>query len=89
MIHLFPPIFHKHVLCDECNAFPIVGIRYKCNECEDYDLCESCIETKYINHSESHTFKEINNLYFCGTSEESDISEDSNSRNKFLCCKIC
>ena len=44
---------------------------------------------KDINHSESHTFRQINNLYFCGTSEESDIFEDSNSRNKFLCCKIC
>ena len=60
MIYLFPPIFHIYVKCDECNAYPIVGTRYKCNDCEEYDLCESCIERKDINHLESHTFREIN-----------------------------
>jgi len=33
---------HKHVECDVCGAHPIVGIRYKCTKCRNYDLCEAC-----------------------------------------------
>jgi hypothetical protein len=33
---------HSHVQCDECNVCPIVGIRYKCVICADYDLCSKC-----------------------------------------------
>lgn len=33
---------HKGFSCNECNVFPIVGNRYRCTECYDYDMCESC-----------------------------------------------
>lgn len=33
---------HKAVCCDGCGMHPIVGVRYKCMNCPDYDLCESC-----------------------------------------------
>lgn len=33
---------HKRVICDGCQMNPIMGVRYKCAECEDYDLCERC-----------------------------------------------
>lgn len=35
-------IVHRHVICDECMAKPITGIRYKCAVCADFDLCEKC-----------------------------------------------
>jgi len=33
---------HSNVRCDGCNEFPIVGARYNCTVCPDYDLCAKC-----------------------------------------------
>ena len=35
-------VIHKEYICDGCDAEPIVGIRYKCTVCEDFDFCEKC-----------------------------------------------
>ncbi|XP_065357454.1 protein ref(2)P [Calliphora vicina] len=41
---------HEHVECDACLMAPIMGFRYKCIQCPNYDLCQNC-ESKHI-HSE-------------------------------------
>lgn len=33
---------HYRVICDGCGTNPIVGVRYKCSVCEDFDYCETC-----------------------------------------------
>jgi len=33
--------FVHRAICDNCQQ-PIVGIRFKCTQCENYDLCEQC-----------------------------------------------
>jgi len=33
---------HGNVRCDGCNEFPIVGARYNCTVCPDFDLCAKC-----------------------------------------------
>jgi hypothetical protein len=43
------PVVHSNVTCDECHIGPIVGIRYKCTTCYDFDLCEECEASR--NHS--------------------------------------
>jgi len=48
---------HSTVTCDKCGTFPIVGIRYKCMECPNYDLCEKCEESKYLEHE--HNFLKV------------------------------
>ena len=41
-LFLFDQSVHEDVACDGCNACPIVGPRFKCTICPDFDLCEAC-----------------------------------------------
>ena len=45
---------HYGVTCDGCKKAPIVGCRYKCAVCEDFDFCEEC-EAK-MNKEHLHPF---------------------------------
>lgn len=31
--------------CDACSTSPITGPRYKCQLCEDFDMCDSCFHS--------------------------------------------
>ena len=33
-------VVHEGYYCDRCHMYPIVGIRYTCANCANYDLCE-------------------------------------------------
>jgi len=46
-----------HAICDGCEQ-KIKGIRYKCLNCPDYDLCSICIQSKEQIHPE-HEFASI------------------------------
>ena len=35
------PEYHEGVLCDGC-GFEMIGWRYKCKTCKDYNLCQNC-----------------------------------------------
>jgi len=43
--------------CDGCNN-RIVGLRYKCTTCPDFDLCETC-EAKKIHSETKHSFEKF------------------------------
>ncbi len=54
--------------CENCNKKPINGIRYKCNECLNYNLCEKCyndlMNNKLINgHKHKNFIKKDRNEY--------------------------
>ena len=46
---------HFGIICDGCEMNPLVGKRYKCKECPDFDFCENCYEKNKENHK--HEFK--------------------------------
>lgn len=45
-----PSNIHKNFVCDECGCDPIIGVRYKCAVCADFDLCEKCEATTKHDH---------------------------------------
>ncbi|KAF9352843.1 hypothetical protein BGX26_009359 [Mortierella sp. AD094] len=46
---------HPGVICDGCNS-DIVGIRYKCGNCADFDLCGNCEASSSYDHDPLHVF---------------------------------
>ncbi|XP_067942385.1 uncharacterized protein [Watersipora subatra] len=42
--------------CDNCSVSPIVGTRYKCGNCLDFDLCERCELMSEVIHKAKHVF---------------------------------
>uniref|UniRef100_A0AAY5EW96 E3 ubiquitin-protein ligase MIB2 n=1 Tax=Electrophorus electricus TaxID=8005 RepID=A0AAY5EW96_ELEEL len=46
---------HSNIICDSCKKHGIMGMRWKCKVCFDYDLCTHC----YMNnkHDLSHAFE--------------------------------
>jgi len=48
---------HHGVACDMCGVDPIVGVRFKCKTCHNFDLCEAC-EAKEV-YSTSHVLLKI------------------------------
>jgi len=50
-------ILHKGIKCNQCGKNNIIGIRYKCSTCPNYNLCESCEEDS--THDEDHIFVKI------------------------------
>jgi hypothetical protein len=53
-----PQDIHFGVVCDGCQQYPLIGIRYKCSDCPDYDLCEPCFN-KDVHTENSHAFLKI------------------------------
>lgn len=48
---------HRGCQCNACGIVPIRGIRYRCANCADFDLCETC-ESQDL-HIKTHVFYKI------------------------------
>ena len=55
---------HHFVICDGCKMAPIIGKRYKCKECKDFDFCEKCYEKNKLTHGHGHEFNHIEKPQF-------------------------
>lgn len=48
---------HRGCQCNACGMVPIRGVRYRCANCADFDLCETC-ESQGV-HIKTHIFYKI------------------------------
>uniref|UniRef100_A0A3Q3QFM3 E3 ubiquitin-protein ligase MIB2 n=1 Tax=Monopterus albus TaxID=43700 RepID=A0A3Q3QFM3_MONAL len=46
---------HSNIICDSCKKHGIMGMRWKCKVCFDYDLCTQCYMSN--KHDLSHAFE--------------------------------
>jgi hypothetical protein len=51
-------VVHDGIMCDVCKVHPIVGVRYKCVICNDFDLCSKCEATENA-HPSGHALLKI------------------------------
>jgi Ankyrin repeats (many copies)/Zinc finger, ZZ type len=50
---------HTSIICDGCDCNPVVGYRYKCAVCVDFDFCRNC----YVGTSRDEHFPESNHHF--------------------------
>ena len=50
-------IIHNDIFCNNCGKENIKGIRYKCAQCPNFDLCDNC--EKFCQHDVNHIFIKI------------------------------
>lgn len=71
---------HRGCGCNGCGVVPIRGIRYRCANCADFDLCESC--EAQGTHIKTHIFykvkvpapsfgpRQIQPVWYCGNPDD-------------------
>ena len=53
------PVIHTNIVCNQCEDI-IIGVRHKCLDCRNYDLCGDCVaQGAKRNHNSAHQFFEI------------------------------
>ncbi|KAF2643230.1 hypothetical protein P280DRAFT_246770 [Massarina eburnea CBS 473.64] len=50
-------VIHRGITCNGCDTKPIRGIRWRCANCSDYDLCSDCEATN--SHYKTHIFYKV------------------------------
>ena len=52
---------HHGIKCQKCGMDPIIGYRYKCAICKDFNLCEACEQKNYDLQEHMHDFIKMRN----------------------------
>jgi Ca2+-binding EF-hand superfamily protein len=50
-------VVHRGITCNACGTKPIRGVRWRCANCNDFDLCSECEATN--SHIKTHIFYKI------------------------------
>ncbi|KAF5323400.1 hypothetical protein D9611_005624 [Ephemerocybe angulata] len=90
-------VVHNNVVCDSCEK-TIVGIRHKCLDCPDYDLCTPCIKEDMAaeKHNPFHEFFEIHepgrvivHTVFDGNRRAPSSAAEASAATPFIHCATC
>ena len=73
-------ISHANIMCDGCGMLPVLGWRYKCSICDDYNLCENCEEK--IGKKHGHPFLKITYPFLLEIFNESYLKINRYEPNK-------
>jgi len=78
---------HIGIKCEKCLEEPIIGYRYKCSVCNNYNLCKKCKEKNSFLEYHSHYFIKIkkeynNNAINDFTNNNNILINDINWNNK-------
>ena len=65
-------LVHQGIKCEKCQKMPIIGHRYKCPKCLNYNLCEECEENNADTNFHPHL-----NFILCRIPESSTSNEYS------------
>lgn len=49
-------IHHEYFSCNKCQSEPIYGLRFTCDTCANYDLCETCYDKEIEANTHNHSF---------------------------------
>jgi hypothetical protein len=71
---------HIGIKCEKCFENPIIGYRYKCSVCNNYNLCQKCKESNQFLEYHSHYFIKIKKVY----KESNNINNDFMKNNNIL-----
>ena len=71
---------HSGIKCQECKNEPIIGIRYKCSVCPNYNLCENCEKENQETNFHPHIFlKYVKKEEISELNEQIDEKEEINN----------
>jgi DNA repair exonuclease SbcCD ATPase subunit len=73
---------HTLVSCDGCHMSPLVGRRYKCETCPNFDFCEHCYQKEREKHG--HQFKVVETTELVKQILEKASPKPKNSEGKAI-----
>ena len=53
---------HYGIKCELCGIDPIIGFRYKCSICKNYNLCEKCEQKNAMTRVHDHYFIQMRKM---------------------------
>ena len=82
-------IEHKGIKCSQCFKEPIIGFRYKCSICDNYNLCEVCENNNAASGDHPHDFikirkEEKNNNTTIINNNKIQINEQNNDKENII-----